>query len=132
MGKLIVQSPSKLQKGLKYNRAIYDLKTQICWQMVFLPECFDFVARTREESLAIKLTEDGEFIGRFRALAKQHGLWLALGGFHNISTSSTEKSVQIIKYLLVFYVIHFFQIDFLFLNINFKKTLFFIKNYPYF
>jgi hypothetical protein len=29
-------------------------------------------------------------------------------------------------------VIHFFQIDFLFLNINFKKTLFFIKNYPYF
>lgn len=52
--------------------------------MVFLPECFDFIARNNSENET--LTQDLEkmdLIGRFCQLAQKNQIWLALGGFHN-------------------------------------------------
>ena len=51
--------------------------------MVFLPECFDFIGRNKDEQIDQAIEADGEYILKFRELAKRHGLWLALGGFHN-------------------------------------------------
>lgn len=51
--------------------------------MVFLPECFDYVGRTREENISLAVDEEGEYIGRYRQLAKTSGLWISLGGFHH-------------------------------------------------
>jgi deaminated glutathione amidase len=51
--------------------------------MVFLPECFDFIGRTTAEQIDLAQEADGPYIGQFRQLAKRHGLWLALGGFHH-------------------------------------------------
>uniref|UniRef100_A0A914KGB6 CN hydrolase domain-containing protein n=1 Tax=Meloidogyne incognita TaxID=6306 RepID=A0A914KGB6_MELIC len=52
-------------------------------KMVFLPECFDFIGRNKEEQIEQAIEADGQYIMQFRELAKRYGLWLALGGFHN-------------------------------------------------
>lgn len=50
--------------------------------MVFFPECFDYIGRNREENEMLSLTESGDYIGRYRTCAREYGLWLSLGGFH--------------------------------------------------
>uniref|UniRef100_A0A0N5A7V0 Nitrilase and fragile histidine triad fusion protein NitFhit n=1 Tax=Syphacia muris TaxID=451379 RepID=A0A0N5A7V0_9BILA len=51
-------------------------------QMVFFPESFDYIGRDINESISMAHDENGEYIGRFRKRAKELGLWLSLGGFH--------------------------------------------------
>ncbi|CAJ0572122.1 unnamed protein product, partial [Mesorhabditis spiculigera] len=60
---------------------IEQAKARNC-QMIFFPECVDYVGRTREEEVSLAIEEGGEFINRFRDLAKKHGIWISLGGFH--------------------------------------------------
>ncbi|VDN05729.1 unnamed protein product [Thelazia callipaeda] len=60
-------------------------------QMIFFPECFDFVGRNREENESQAVTEDGDYIGRYRQCAKQYGLWLSLGGFHEKNSNEARK-----------------------------------------
>lgn len=50
--------------------------------MVFFPECFDYVGRSREENEELAMDENCEYIGRYRNCAREYGLWLSLGGFH--------------------------------------------------
>ena len=57
-------------------------KQRTC-KMVFFPECFDYVGRNKEETISMAFPEKGPYLGRFRQLAKENGLWLSLGGFHN-------------------------------------------------
>ncbi|VDN18591.1 unnamed protein product [Gongylonema pulchrum] len=59
--------------------------------MVFFPECFDYVGRNREENEALAMAEGGEYIGRYRSCAKQYGLWLSLGGFHEKDPAGQRK-----------------------------------------
>jgi len=49
-------------------------------RMVFLPEYFDYVAPPGAP--APTFDPDGEYIGKYRALARETGMWLSLGGFH--------------------------------------------------
>uniref|UniRef100_A0A914V4R6 Nitrilase and fragile histidine triad fusion protein NitFhit n=1 Tax=Plectus sambesii TaxID=2011161 RepID=A0A914V4R6_9BILA len=60
-------------------------------KMVFLPECFDYVGRNKEEAIGLAVAEDGPLIARFRELARQNDLWLSLGGFHEIN-AETKKN----------------------------------------
>ncbi|MBN3304671.1 NIT1 amidase, partial [Amia calva] len=50
--------------------------------MAFLPEGFDFIGSSREETLRLSETLEGETIGRYAQLARKLGVWLSLGGFH--------------------------------------------------
>ncbi|CEF68424.1 Nitrilase homolog 1 [Strongyloides ratti] len=52
--------------------------------MVFLPECFDYVGRNKDETINMAIDINGEYIGRFRKLAKENDIWLSLGGFHQV------------------------------------------------
>jgi len=47
-----------------------------------LPECFGFFAGDDDEKKAGAETLEGEFIQRYRKLASDNKMWLALGGFH--------------------------------------------------
>jgi predicted amidohydrolase len=51
--------------------------------MVFFPECFDYIGRTRDETISFAFPENGPYLEKFRQLAKECGVWLSLGGFHN-------------------------------------------------
>ncbi|KAI3421103.1 Nitrilase and fragile histidine triad fusion protein NitFhit [Globodera pallida] len=52
-------------------------------KMVFLPECFDYIGRNVGEQINQAMCEKSQYIAQFRELAKQHGIWLSLGGFHH-------------------------------------------------
>ncbi|VDM39733.1 unnamed protein product [Toxocara canis] len=60
-------------------------------KMVFLPECFDFVGRTREENISLAMEENGDYINRYKQSAKEFGLWLSLGGFHHLDPENLRK-----------------------------------------
>ncbi|XP_055993806.1 LOW QUALITY PROTEIN: deaminated glutathione amidase [Sorex fumeus] len=50
--------------------------------LAFLPEAFDFIARSPEETLGLSEPLDGPLLGEYAQLARECGLWLSLGGFH--------------------------------------------------
>lgn len=50
--------------------------------VVFLPECFDFVSRNKDETLDLAESLDGPIISHYKKLAKEKNIWLSLGGFH--------------------------------------------------
>lgn len=50
--------------------------------MVFLPEGFDYIGSSREETLSLSESLSGDTISRYTQLASKLNLWLSLGGFH--------------------------------------------------
>ena len=53
-----------------------------CLQMVFLPEACDYIADSKEQSVDMAERLDGDLVSRYRDAARQHQLWLSIGGFH--------------------------------------------------
>jgi hypothetical protein len=50
--------------------------------MAFLPEGFDYIAESKDDSLSMAETLDGETISAYRQIARINGIALSLGGFH--------------------------------------------------
>ncbi|XP_029791634.1 deaminated glutathione amidase isoform X4 [Suricata suricatta] len=50
--------------------------------LAFLPEAFDFVARDPAETFRLSEPLGGSLVGEYTRLARECGLWLSLGGFH--------------------------------------------------
>ncbi|XP_043953282.1 deaminated glutathione amidase [Gambusia affinis] len=50
--------------------------------MVFLPEGFDYIGSSREETLSLSEPLGGDIISRYTQLARKLDVWLSLGGFH--------------------------------------------------
>ncbi|XP_032949181.1 deaminated glutathione amidase isoform X4 [Rhinolophus ferrumequinum] len=50
--------------------------------LAFLPEAFDFIARDPAETLYLSEPLGGSLLGEYTQLARECGLWLSLGGFH--------------------------------------------------
>ncbi|XP_061092748.1 deaminated glutathione amidase [Conger conger] len=50
--------------------------------MVFLPEGFDYIGSSRDETLNLSESMEGETISRYAELARKLEVWLSLGGFH--------------------------------------------------
>lgn len=50
--------------------------------MVFLPEGFDYIGSSREETLSLSESLAGDTISQYTHLARKLEVWLSLGGFH--------------------------------------------------
>ncbi|XP_026543338.1 deaminated glutathione amidase isoform X1 [Notechis scutatus] len=50
--------------------------------VVFLPEAFDFIGSCTEETLSLAEPLEGDYLQRYVSLARECGVWLSLGGFH--------------------------------------------------
>ncbi|XP_077598314.1 deaminated glutathione amidase isoform X2 [Stigmatopora nigra] len=62
--------------------------------MAFLPEAFDYVGSSREETLALSETLAGDTLTHYAGLARTLDLWLSLGGFHERGPDwETERRV---------------------------------------
>lgn len=59
-------------------------------KVLFLPENFSFLGRSPAESLAIAEPLDGPLMKRYQDLAKQHKIWLSLGGFQEKGPDSSH------------------------------------------
>eukprot|EP00041_Stephanoeca_diplocostata_P032946 m.1074168 g.1074168 ORF g.1074168 m.1074168 type:complete len:283 (+) comp24237_c0_seq33:269-1117(+) len=56
-------------------------------RLLCLPECFHFIGSNTDETFsnAEHITE-GPSISKYQSLARQHKLWLSLGGFHEVAS----------------------------------------------
>lgn len=50
--------------------------------ILFLPEAFDYVGSSTKETLGLAETLYGETVQSYASLAREYGIWLSLGGFH--------------------------------------------------
>ncbi|XP_026792884.3 deaminated glutathione amidase [Pangasianodon hypophthalmus] len=50
--------------------------------MIFLPEGFDYIGSSREETLQLSESLQGDIMTRYSQLARKLKVWLSLGGFH--------------------------------------------------
>lgn len=50
--------------------------------MIFLPEGFDYIGSSREETLSLAESLEGETVSRLTQIARKMEVWLSLGGFH--------------------------------------------------
>jgi len=62
-------------------------------KMVFFPECFSFIGAKAGEAQAVAEPLDGATLGRYRALAREHCMWLSLGGFQESSAAPEEPRI---------------------------------------
>ncbi|XP_059498724.1 deaminated glutathione amidase isoform X3 [Stegostoma tigrinum] len=51
-------------------------------KFLFLPEAFDYVASSQEQTLSQAETLEGDLIQRYFRMARETGVWMSLGGFH--------------------------------------------------
>lgn len=61
------------------------------FQVVFFPECCDYVGSSREETLKLSEPLTGETVGEYRKLAKDSNVWLSLGGVHEAIPDDASK-----------------------------------------
>ncbi|OON17954.1 histidine triad domain protein [Opisthorchis viverrini] len=64
------------------------------FQMVFLPECFDFIAPTRDYTLQHAESLDGLLVEKYRRLASENKVWLSLGGLHRKVQDAPSDSLD--------------------------------------
>lgn len=63
-------------------------------KFVFLPECCDFVGEHREQTLELSEPLTGPLMQHYQMLAKEHNLWLSLGGIHESVLDSYERKTN--------------------------------------
>lgn len=59
--------------------------------MLFLPECFSFIGNRWQETVAAGEPLDGPCISQVAALARDHKMWLSLGGFNEKPAAGGEE-----------------------------------------
>ena len=75
-----------------YNFYLYIL------QMIFLPECCDYIGESRQNSLEMAEHITGPTVTKYRNLAKDLNVWLSLGGVHE------KVKISLFGSLLVVYI----------------------------
>ncbi|GAB0100992.1 Nitrilase and fragile histidine triad fusion protein NitFhit [Sergentomyia squamirostris] len=70
-------------------------------KFVFLPECCDFVGENREETLRLSENLSGSLVDSYKKLASANGVWLSLGGVHEVSTEAENPPKKIYNCHLV-------------------------------
>lgn len=59
--------------------------------MAFFPEACDYLADNKKDIVAMSESQDGLMMSKYKNLAKQHDIWLSLGGLHEKRPDSSEK-----------------------------------------
>lgn len=79
----LVQMTSVNDKDINFRRNAETVRAaavQGC-QLVCFPECFSFIGARPGEAQAAAEELTGPTVARYKALAREHGIWLSLGGF---------------------------------------------------
>lgn len=86
-------------------------------EIAFLPECFDMLCESRQETLSNLEPLNGSLITRYRQLASKLGIWLSLGGLHEkVEGEEKAKNAHIVidnqgNIVSVYHKIHLFNLD---------------------
>ena len=63
--------------------------------VVFLPEAFDFIGTSSEETLQLSESLEGQTISAYKHLARELKVDLSLGGFHALSGSGKIRNTHV-------------------------------------
>ncbi|XP_034532089.1 deaminated glutathione amidase [Notolabrus celidotus] len=77
----VTATPDKQANFSACKQLVEEAKAQGA-SMVFLPEGFDYIGSSREETLSLSESLTGDTISQYTQLAKKLEVWLSLGGFH--------------------------------------------------
>ena len=87
-------------------------------KVVFLPECFDYIAENKTDSIKMAQSLEDSTIEYYKNLAKKKTVWLSLGGFHekNLALESYIYNSHVIinsegKLVSVYRKLHLFDVD---------------------
>lgn len=88
-------------------------------KMVFLPECFDFIGTSKQESLDMAEPLDGHTLTQYKSLAKDLKVWLSLGGMHQKNTDPTVNKLLNAHIILddegeirsIYHKVHLFNLE---------------------
>lgn len=58
--------------------------------MVFLPEAVDYIGETKQQSIEMAEDMNGTTISKYKELARNSGVWLSIGGFHQKTDSENH------------------------------------------
>ncbi|KAK1797277.1 hypothetical protein P4O66_008653 [Electrophorus voltai] len=77
----MTSTPDK-EANFKVGKHLIKQAMQSGASMIFLPEGFDYIGSSQEETLELSEILDGNIISRYAHLARKLNVWLSLGGFH--------------------------------------------------
>lgn len=88
-------------------------------EMVFLPECFDLVGESKDQSIQLSESINGPIMNKYKELARSNSIWMSLGGFHEMGPEADKKRVQNAHVILnnsgnvvdIYRKIHMFDVD---------------------
>ncbi|CAI4221821.1 unnamed protein product [Auanema sp. JU1783] len=109
-------SDNNLEDNFKTCRSmILRAKEQNC-KMIFFPECFDFIGRTKEEQISLSMSDESPFIQKFRNEAIENNIWLSLGGLHHKEDESMPWNTHLIidnegKTRVKYHKLHLFDLE---------------------
>ncbi|XP_037933978.1 nitrilase and fragile histidine triad fusion protein NitFhit [Teleopsis dalmanni] len=72
---------NKEENFAEVQKLVEEAKSQQA-SFLFLPECCDFVGENRKETIELSEPLTGATMKQYQKLAKQHKIWLSLGGIH--------------------------------------------------
>uniref|UniRef100_A0A7E4VXA6 Nitrilase and fragile histidine triad fusion protein NitFhit n=1 Tax=Panagrellus redivivus TaxID=6233 RepID=A0A7E4VXA6_PANRE len=72
----------KDENSSKCHELIAQAKDSGC-EMVFFPECSDYIGRSKDEALSLAEPVTSGAIKSFTEYAEKHKIWVSVGGFHN-------------------------------------------------
>ena len=115
----VVQLNCKADKNDNFNRASSIIKTAKSYgaSMAFLPECFDMLCESKQDTFANMEPIDGPLIKKYQELASQQSIWLSLGGLHEkVEGEEKAKNAHIVidnhgKIVDVYRKIHLFNLE---------------------
>lgn len=117
---LQLTSTSNKSENFDIARKLIEQAAQSGCKMIFLPECFDFICRGKENTFEQGEPLNGPIVTRYQSLANEHRIWLSLGGLHekDVDNPSSQKlfNAHIIindkgEIVSVYRKVHLFNLD---------------------
>lgn len=62
-------------------------------QMIFVPECADYISENRTQAVELAEPFDGQIVHQYRQLASKLKVWLSVGGYHEKPTTGDVSRI---------------------------------------
>ncbi|KAK3908981.1 Nitrilase and fragile histidine triad fusion protein NitFhit, partial [Frankliniella fusca] len=96
-------------------------------QVVFFPEACDYVAKNKAQTIEMAEDLSGPTLSAFKELAKEHNVWLSLGGVHIKVDEKTVRNAHILvnsdgELAADYSKLHLFDVDYKEGNVHLKES----------
>ncbi|XP_026289383.1 nitrilase and fragile histidine triad fusion protein NitFhit [Frankliniella occidentalis] len=96
-------------------------------QVIFLPEACDYVGKNKPQTIEMAEDVNGPTLSAYKELAKQHNVWLSLGGIHIKVDDKTVRNAHVLlnsngEIEADYSKLHLFDVDYKEGNVHLKES----------